>query len=95
MDFITKILERRSNDVTILANEKFRFRAEQIKRRFPSVQIVLKPDTHAKMVLIEPDTVWLSSENFGRSGWFEQAIGIHNADVYDFYYSKVLDYIWS
>ena len=64
-----------------------------MKRMYPELKIVLKPDVHAKFVLIEPETVWLSSANFGRSGWFEQTIGLHSKEAYEYMLKQVNAYI--
>ena len=45
------------------------------------------------MVLIHPNTIWLSSANFGKSGWFENTIGIKNKEVYDFYKKQIDSFI--
>lgn len=93
IDYIQKILDKRSENVTIIAHEKFRKKAMQLKAIYPSLKIYLKSDVHAKIVLVEPQTVWLSSANFGSSGWFEQTIGIHSRTAYDFYLNALSKYL--
>jgi phosphatidylserine/phosphatidylglycerophosphate/cardiolipin synthase-like enzyme len=87
--YIGQILGKRSTGVTILANSKFLNKAKVLKTLYPSLNIKLAPDTHAKIVLVSPDTVWLSSANFGKSGWFENTVGIKNTDVYNFYENEI------
>lgn len=93
VDYICRILDKRSRNVTLIVNDKFRSRAEELKRRYPALKIHTRPDVHAKIVLIEPETVWLSSANFGKSGWFENTIGIHSKAAYDFYLDQIQRYL--
>lgn len=84
--YTTKILDKRidGENITIIAHEKFRDRATWLRDRYPKLEIILVNRVHAKLVLIEPETVWLSTENFGRSTWLEASIGIHDKSAYDY-----------
>ena len=82
LPYIQQILDKRPYDITLIAHERFRDKAEILMDRYPDLEIHLRPNVHAKYVLIEPQTVWLSSENFGQSGWFEFALGIHSKELY-------------
>ena len=93
LDYLQRIFDKRSDGITLIAHEKFHERAVQLKRMYPELKIVLKPDVHAKFVLIEPETVWLSSANFGSSGWFEQTIGLHSKEAYEYMLKQVNAYI--
>lgn len=93
LDYLQRIFDKRSDGITLIAHEKFHERASQLKKMYPELQIVLKPDVHAKFVLIEPETVWLSSANFGSSGWFEQTIGLHSKEAYEYMLKQVNAYI--
>jgi phosphatidylserine/phosphatidylglycerophosphate/cardiolipin synthase-like enzyme len=88
IEYMSKILDKKSN-VTIICHEKFQDRANAIKSRYPTVNIIFKPDIHAKIVLVEPETTILSSANFGSSGWYEHSTIIKNRDIY-LYYEGVL-----
>jgi phosphatidylserine/phosphatidylglycerophosphate/cardiolipin synthase-like enzyme len=93
LEYLERILDKRSARITILANSKFVDKAYELKKSYPDLKIKLAPDTHAKIVLIYPNTVWLSSANFGRSGWFENTVGIKNKDVYNFYENEIKRFI--
>lgn len=93
LKYIQKILDKRSRNVTIIAHEKFEKKAMLLKRMYPFLHIHLRPDVHAKIVLVEPRSVWLSSANFGSSGWFEQTIGIHDKTAYSFYLNALSKYL--
>ena len=93
LEYLKKIFDKRTENVTLIAHEKFADKASHLKELYPDLEIILKPDVHAKYVLIEPDTVWLSSANFGSSGWFDQTIGIHDKDAYEFMLSQTERYL--
>lgn len=68
-------------NVTLLMNDNSAHResggdytnyAVRLKRELPDMQVYTCSNIHAKLVLVEPDIVFVSSENFGVSkGWFE------------------------
>lgn len=89
LKYIKQILDKRSTGITILANSKFLEKAIELKFAYPDLKIKLANNTHAKIVLISPETVWLSSANFCHSGWFENTVGIKNKDVYEFYEKEI------
>ncbi|MDL2205389.1 phospholipase D family protein [Eubacteriales bacterium OttesenSCG-928-N13] len=89
-DFLTKLFDKRSKGVTLIVNSKFRTEATALKARYPDLRIFLSPDTHAKLALAAPDKVWLSSENLVRSPNFENTVGIHNVEVYEFYMEQLM-----
>ena len=93
LNYITRILDKRSTGITVLANSKFVDKAKELKKLYPNLNIKLAPDTHAKIVLVPPNTVWLSSANFGQSRWFENTIGIKNEKVYEFYINEIKRFI--
>ena len=93
LEYLKKIFGKRTENITLIAHEKFADKASHLKELYPDLEIILKPDVHAKYVLIEPDTVWMSSANFGSSGWFEQTIGIHDKDAYEFMLSQTKRYL--
>ena len=88
-DYLKKLFDKRSKNVTIIANSKFETEARLLKLRYPDLRIILSPQVHAKMALAAPDKVWLSSENLVHSRNFENTIGIHNRIVYDFYMAEL------
>ena len=85
LPYAQKILEKRPRDIFIIAHSMFYAKALAMKDAFPDIRIALRDNIHAKMVLTEPETVWLSSANFGRSGWIEHGIGMHSPEAFDFY----------
>ena len=88
-DCLAKLFDKRSKNVTIIANSKFEAEARMLKLRYPDLRIILSPQVHAKIALAAPDKVWLSSENLVHSRNFENTVGIHNRNVYDFYIAEL------
>lgn len=88
-----RIFDKRSSNVTLIVNEAFKDKAEELQNCYPDLVVRVKKDVHAKMVLIEPKTVWLSSANFGESDWFEQTIGLHSEEAYQFYLNQIEEYL--
>lgn len=90
MQFISKVLNRRSQGVTIVAHDSYRRIAEKIKQWYPNVEIYVSPYSHAKLMLAEPETVYVSSENLGHTKKsFDASIGIESPEVYQHYRSQV------
>ncbi len=93
LEYSKQIFDKRSKNVMLIVNEKFSDKAEELRKLYPDLEIYLRADVHAKIVLVEPRTVWLSSANFGKSNWFEQTIGIHSEEVYNFYLEQINIYL--
>ena len=71
-------------NVTIIAHKKFKEKAKLLKETFPNIEIYLEDSTHEKVVLCEPDTIIIGSENFGHSDWREKAVRIKSKEGYDY-----------
>lgn len=93
LEYSKQIFDKRSKNVMLIVNEKFGDKAKELRNLYPDLEIHLKADVHAKIVLVEPKTVWLSSANFGESDWFEQTIGIHSKEAYNFYLDEIERYL--
>lgn len=93
LEYMKNILGKRTGGITLIAHRKFARQARQLRATFPWLKIILKPDVHSKYVLIEPDTVWISSANFGSSGWMEGTVGIHSKEAYQYMLKKTEEYI--
>jgi len=91
-DYISKIVSKRERGkgITIICNSKYEINAYHIKKAFPDLKIYVNPYAHAKLALIGPETVWLSSENLGKKkNTFDASIGIHSKEAYDHYHAQV------
>lgn len=83
MAFLTRLLRVRSENVTIIVNSKYAFTAQKYKNWYPKIDMYISPYAHAKLVLAEPDIVYLSSENLGNNpGSFDATIGLESVEAY-------------
>lgn len=79
MDYIRTMLTKlfvQQNDVTIYANLIALPTLEKLRNEFPSLNFDTRPNLHSNMVLVEDNIVWISSQNFGTSTWFENTLNI-------------------
>ena len=90
-EYISQIIGKRPRDIFIIANTLAQANAELLKHSFPNIRIVLHPKNNAKIALISPKTVWVSSADFGKSEQIESAVGMHS----EILYSKTLDSIFN
>ena len=83
VDYIGRILSKRPQNVFILPSTEAEADARKLKAMFPAIRVALHPNLNAKAVLLEPETVWIGSADFGESDQIESAIGLHSKAVYD------------
>ena len=95
MDYVREQFKRRPHDIFLIAHDKFLQRARDIKRVYPNIRIALHQEVHSKILLIEPHTIYISSANFGSSGWHESSIGLHSQIAHDWYYQHRFTPLWS
>jgi phosphatidylserine/phosphatidylglycerophosphate/cardiolipin synthase-like enzyme len=84
LDYVKEQFARRPQDIFLLANERFYEQAREIKRAFPGIRVATHPAMHMKLLLIAPQTVYVTSANFGSSGWAEMGIGMHSPTAYQY-----------
>lgn len=88
--YIFHILSKNPDRITLIAHSKFFSSALKIKKKYPYIKLYLSPHSHAKMVLIQPETVWISTENFGRTEQsFDATVGISSTKAYNHFYKQV------
>ena len=85
LDYVQGIFSKRPYGIKLIANSKFRHKAQQIKAVYPEIEIGLLEDMHKKTLLIEPQTIFIGSANFGKSGWRENCIGFHSPKMFTVY----------
>ncbi|HDS2714404.1 TPA: hypothetical protein QID56_003890 [Klebsiella pneumoniae subsp. pneumoniae] len=94
IDFISQIISKRPRDIFIIANSAAEMNAKILKRKFPEVRIVLHPNNNAKVVLVSPDTVWISSSDFGKTTKIESAVGMHSRTLFDKTVESLFKKVW-
>jgi hypothetical protein len=93
-DYISQTLGKRPRDIFIVANADAHKEARVLKLRFPDVRIALHRNTNAKVVLVAPDTVWVSSADFGKTTQIESAIGLHSSRVFERTRESLFNKVW-
>jgi hypothetical protein len=95
VEYIAKIIGKRPRDIYIIANVSAQREALEIKKRFPLVRIVLHKNTNAKVVLVAPETVWISSSDFGSTKQIEATVGFHSKDAFEKTAASLFNKVWS
>ncbi|SHO55404.1 hypothetical protein [Vibrio quintilis] len=94
-EYIAQIFSKRPYKIFIIANQDARENATRIKSLFPKVKIALHPILNAKVVLVGPETVWVSSSDFGETKMVESAIGLHSVTVHNRVLENMFKTEWS
>lgn len=95
---IEKLLKQR-NRVHFIANTKSEEPLRKLQQEFGKITFEVYSNFHAKMVLVSPvnagrnGIVWLSSQNFGDSGWFEHLFRLKSATAYEYYLGKLEGFV--
>jgi len=95
LEYISQIVGKRPRDMFIIANTRALLEAKQLKSRFPLLRIALHPETNAKVVLVAPETVWVSSSDFGKTDQIESAVGLHSIAVYNRTLESLFNTVWA
>lgn len=95
VDYVRTQLGRRRENIWLIANALFEREARALKHEFPAIRIRVAPNAHSKVLLVAPQTIWISSANFGDSGWHDTTIGLHSAQAHDWYVENMFNPLWS
>ena len=93
-EYIERIISKRPRDIFIVANSSAEAEAKNLKKKFSWLRISLHRTNNAKVVLVSPDTVWVSSSDFGRSDNIEAAVGLHSTAVFERIRNSLFQKIW-
>lgn len=92
-NYVSQQFSRRPTNIAILCHAKFRDRAIALKADFPEIDVALSETIHAKLLLIEPGTIYVTSANFGESNWSEIGVGIRSVPGHQ-WYAEMFDDLW-
>lgn len=95
LDYVERQLQRRPHDIFLIAHARFRLQARAIKARFPEIRVALHLRMHSKILLIEPQTLILTSANFGQSGWHESTLSMRSGQAHDWYLNHMFEPAWA
>ena len=94
-EYISRTLGKRPRDIFIIANADAQKEARALKQRFPDVRVALHHNNNAKVVLVAPDTVWVSSADFGKTTRIESTVGLHSSAVFNKTRESLFSWIWA
>ncbi|QXW42666.1 hypothetical protein [Pseudomonas amygdali] len=94
-EYITRILDKRPRDIWIIAHADFVAQAKALKAARPWLHIAVHREIGAKAVLVAPETLWLSSSDFGKAGKLESAVGFHSAQLYSRTRGQLFEKAWA
>lgn len=94
VQYIAKILGKRPSNIFIVVNESALGNAWALKRLLPDVRIAVHKTVNAKVLLVAPDTVWMSSDDFGKSKMDEAGVGFHSEEVFAITHRAVFERYW-
>jgi hypothetical protein len=94
LDYIKEQFARRPENIWIIAHDKFTDRAKSIKELYPAIRVSVRPDVHAKLLMIEPATIYVTSANFGNSHWKEIGVGVRSAEGHKWYLDQMFNPLW-
>jgi hypothetical protein len=97
IDYLKKVIGKRPNNIFIIANTNAAYEADELKRSYPEIRIALHKTNNAKIVLIEPDKVWVSSADFGKTpkNQINSTIGLHSKTIHDKIISEKFQVMWN
>jgi hypothetical protein len=84
-EYAQQILERRPYNIRIICNSQFNEEAYQLSQKVSGIHIRTFNDIHAKLVLIEPETVYLGSANLVKNTLADISIGLRLKAAHDYY----------
>lgn len=90
--YIKRIFDKRPDDIFIICNSDNIEDAKVIKDLYPQVRIRHNEKINANIVLLEPQTVFFSSENFGYSSYADFGVGFHSKEIFENILSVFRDY---
>jgi hypothetical protein len=79
------IFARRPHHIRVLCNARFLSEAKELMQMLPGVEVQTRTDLHAKLVLIEPATVYLGSANFVNNALNDVSVGLRSRAAHDHY----------
>ena len=97
-NYISKIIGKRPRKICIIANSEARADAETLKREFPEIRIALHGKNNAKLVLVAPETVWISGDDFGESegrDWIGASVGMHSVELFERTHETLFVKLWN
>ncbi len=91
-NYIKNIFDKRPYDIFIICNSDNYENAKILKTAYPKIRIKHHDKINANIAILEPRTVFISSENFGYSHYDNFGVGFHSQEIYNHYKEIFQDY---
>ena len=95
LDYVCGILGKRPHDIYLICHLESQDVAAQLKERLPNIRVAINDKCNVKMALIAPQTVWISSSDFGKSKLDNSTVGLHSVGAHDRIVGEVFDKMWN
>jgi len=94
LDYTVNLLGKRPNDIFLICHSKFSDKANLLVSALPGIKVAVRNDIHTKILLLEPSTIYITSANFGQSGWHETTMGVRSTEAHAWYVANVFNPLW-
>lgn len=79
--YVRNILDKHPQNTFIICNTDSIEDAKIIKKYYPEIEIRHSGKINANIALLEPETVFFASDNFGYSHYDEFGVGFHSKEI--------------
>ena len=95
LGYVERIFMRRPSAIDVLAGPQTSVeRLESLKRRFPGVRVAHHATSDVRIVLLEPDTIYVGAD-FGRSHSPVVTLGVRSKEAHEWYVDSCFSRLWS
>ena len=81
VDYAEKVLSKANRGVILYVPESCAANARELKKRLPWLCVFVVPTVNVNLAVIEPFTVWLSSDPLGKGRGLDASVGIHSEEA--------------
>ena len=92
-EFVKELFREKRNVRVLLSkiHKQSQHYADLIREIVSNSEVIQVEKTHAKIILAEPNFVYLGSQNIDQSDWFQTGVIIRDQDIYNYYLNIVDD----
>jgi len=94
IEYVKEQIDRRPKDIYLICNSDVAKDACELKTTYPNIRIATNNNANSKILLIEPDTIYLGSQDFGKSNYHETVVGIRSKEAHDWYIENSFIPLW-
>lgn len=95
LDFISEHCGRRTGELWVICHSSFKRRAIALKSAFRHIHVAVKDHIYAKVLLVAPETVYVTNAHFGGGGRHGVAVDMRAAAAYDAFVAESFNGLWA